>query len=205
MEELKNVEFQIVNKKKLDINDFFECFRENIYSLLFYTFGLAIGAYLYKVSANDAINQSLTVTADSFYVELIANLILYLSVWLLLVLLGFSLIGFSVMNIVPLFAGLYYGLKSACYFSVYSGKGIGYIALAIAPISALFLVLIIYSISYNSKLSKSILSTIKDKEKDFTLTIKPMLLHIVIQLVLFLLISLINSALSIGIRNIIAI
>ena len=205
MDELKNVNFQIVNKKKLDIDDFFDCFRENIYSLLFYTFGLALGAYLYNAAENDSIKQLLTVTADSFYVELISNLILYLSIWLLLVLLGFSLIGFSIMNMIPLFAGLYYGLKSACYFSVYSGKGIGYIALVIAPISALFLVLIIYSISYNSKLSKAILSTIRDREKDFTISVKPLILQIIIQLVLFLLLSLINSALSIGIRNIIAI
>lgn len=205
MDELKNVNFQIVNKKKLDINDFFDCFRENIYSLLFYTFGLALGAYLYNAAENDSIKQLLTVTADSFYVELIANLMLYLSIWLLLVLLGFSLIGFSIMNMIPLFAGLYYGLKSACYFLVYNGKGIGYIALVIAPISALFLVLIIYSISYNSKLSKSILLTIRDREKDFTISVKPLILQIIIQLVLFLLLSLINSALSIGIRNIIAI
>ncbi|MCH5315287.1 MAG: stage II sporulation protein M [Eubacterium sp.] len=205
MDELKNVNFQIVNKKKLDFNDFFECFRENIYSILFYVFGLALGAYLYKAVQNDSINQLLMLNAKSLFEELIANLIVYLSIWLLLVLMGFSLIGFSVMNAIPIFVGLYYGLKSACYFTIHGGKGIGYITLAIAPVSALFLALIIYSISYNSKLSKSILTTIKDRQKDFTIAVKPLLLQIIIQLVLFLLLSLINSALSIGIRNIIAI
>lgn len=205
MEELENINFEIVNDKKFDFKTFFQNNKESVYSIIFYVFGLILGSYFYAVSKSEAVNTVLTEVTKSFSVAVVANLMLYLSLFLLIVLMGFSLIGFAVMNFIPVIAGIFYGMKCACYFSLYSGKGIGYILLLIAPVSALLISLIVYALSCNSKLSKTIYEAVKNKNRDNTFSVKSLLIEIIIQLVLFSVLAVINASLSVGLENIITI
>lgn len=205
MEELENINFEIVNDKKFDFKTFFQNNKESVYSIIFYVFGLILGSYFYAVSKSEAVNTVLTEVTKSFSVAVVANLMLYLSLFLLIVLMGFSLIGFAVMNFIPVIAGIFYGMKCACYFSLYSGKGIGYILLLIAPVSALLISLIVYALSCNSKLSKTIYEAVKNKNRDNTFSVKSLLIEIIIQLVLFSTLAIINASLSVGLENIITI
>lgn len=205
MEELENINFEIVNDKKFDFKTFFQNNKESVYSIIFYVFGLILGSYFYAVSKSEAINTVLTEVTKSFSVAVVANLMLYLSLFLLIVLMGFSLIGFAVMNFIPVIAGIFYGMKCACYFSLYSGKGIGYILLLIAPVSALLISLIVYALSCNSKLSKTIYEAVKNKNRDNTFSVKSLLIEMIIQLVLFSVFAIINASLSVGLENIITI
>lgn len=205
MEELEKINFEIVNDKKFDFKTFFQNNKESVYSIIFYVFGLILGSYFYAVSKSEAVNTVLTEVTKSFSVAVVANLMLYLSLFLLIVLMGFSLIGFAVMNFIPVIAGIFYGMKCACYFSLYSGKGIGYILLLIAPVSALLISLIVYALSCNSKLSKTIYEAVKNKNRDNTFSVKSLLIEIIIQLVLFSTLSVINASLSVGLENIITI
>lgn len=205
MEELENINFEIVNDKKFDFKTFFQNNKESVYSIIFYVFGLILGSYFYAVSKSEAINTVLTEVTKSFSVAVVANLMLYLSLFLLIVLMGFSLIGFAVMNFIPVIAGIFYGMKCACYFSLYSGKGIGYILLLIAPVSALLISLIVYALSCNSKLSKTIYEAVKNKNRDNTFSVKSLLIEMIIQLVLFSVLAIINASLSVGLENIITI
>ncbi len=205
MEELENINFEIVNDKKFDFKTFFQNNKESVYSIIFYVFGLILGSYFYAVSKSEAVNTVLTEVTKSFSVAVVANLMLYLSLFLLIVLMGFSLIGFAVMNFIPVIAGIFYGMKCACYFSLYSGKGIGYILLLIAPVSALLISLIVYALSCNSKFSKNIYEAVKNKNRDNTFSVKSLLIEIIIQLVLFSVLAVINASLSVGLENIITI
>lgn len=206
MDELEKVNFEIVNKKEFDIKAFFLDNKETIYSLLFYLFGLILGSYFYSIAKSETINTILTEAIESFTIALIANLMLYLSVYLIIVLMGFSLIGFSIVNAIPVLLGMFYGMKCACYYSLYSGKGIGYIMLLIAPIASLFLSLVIYSIGYNSSLSKMIFSSVKnEKNRGISFEVKPLFLQIIIQLVLYLSFAVINAGLSVALGNLITI
>ncbi|MGN0532742.1 MAG: stage II sporulation protein M [Eubacterium sp.] len=205
MEELENINFEIVNDEKFDFKTFFQNNKESVYSIIFYVFGLILGSYFYAVSKSEAVNTVLTEVTKSFSVAVVANLMLYLSLFLLIVLMGFSLIGFAVMNFIPVIAGIFYGMKCACYFSLYSGKGIGYILLLIAPVSALLISLIVYALSCNSKLSKTIYEAVKNKNRDNTFSVKSLLIEIIIQLVLFSALAVINASLSVGLENIITI
>ncbi|MCM1285617.1 MAG: stage II sporulation protein M [Acetobacter sp.] len=206
MEELEKVNFEIVNKKEFDIKAFFLDNKETIYSLLFYLFGLILGSYFYSIAKSETINTVLTETTENFTAAFIANLTLYLSVFLIIVLMGFSLIGFSVVNAIPVLLGMFYGMKCACYYSLHSGKGVGYIMLLIAPTASLFLSLVIYSIGYNSSLSKMIFSSVKnEKNRGISFEVKPLFLQIIIQLVLFLSLAVINSGLSVALGNLITI
>lgn len=205
MEELENINFEIVNDKKFDFKTFFQNNKESVYSIIFYVFGLILGSYFYAVSKSEAVNTVLTEVTKSFSVAVVANLMLYLSLFLLIVLMGFSLIGFAIMNFIPVIAGIFYGMKCACYFSLYSGKGIGYILLLIAPVSALLISLIVYALSCNSKLSKTIYEAVKNKNRDNTFSVKSLLIEIIIQLVLFSALAVINASLSVGLENIITI
>lgn len=205
MEELENINFEIVNDKKFDFKTFFQNNKESVYSIIFYVFGLILGSYFYAVSKSEAVNTVLTEVTKSFSVAVVANLMLYLSLFLLIVLMGFSLIGFAVMNFIPVIAGIFYGMKCACYFSLYSGKGIGYILLLIAPVSALLISLIVYALSCNSKLSKTIYEAVKNKNRDNTFSVKSLLIEMIIQLVLFSTLAVINASLSVGLENIITI
>ena len=205
MEELENINFEIVNDKKFDFKTFFQNNKESVYSIIFYVFGLILGSYFYAVSKSEAVNTVLTEVTKSFSVAVVANLMLYLSLFLLIVLMGFSLIGFAVMNFIPVIAGIFYGMKCACYFSLYSGKGIGYILLLIAPVSALLISLIVYALSCNSKLSKTIYEAVKNKNRDNTFSVKSLSIEIIIQLVLFSTLAVINASLSVGLENIITI
>ena len=205
MEEFENINFEIVNDKKFDFKTFFQNNKESVYSIIFYVFGLILGSYFYAVSKSEAVNTVLTEVTKSFSVAVVANLMLYLSLFLLIVLMGFSLIGFAVMNFIPVIAGIFYGMKCACYFSLYSGKGIGYILLLIAPVSALLISLIVYALSCNSKLSKTIYEAVKNKNRDNTFSVKSLSIEIIIQLVLFSTLAVINASLSVGLENIITI
>lgn len=205
MEELENINFEIVNDEKFDFKTFFQNNKESVYSIIFYVFGLILGSYFYAVSKSEAVNTVLTEVTKSFSVAVVANLMLYLSLFLLIALMGFSLIGFAVMNFIPVIAGIFYGMKCACYFTLYSGKGIGYILLLIAPVSALLISLIVYALSCNSKLSKTIYEAVKNKNRDNTFSVKSLLIEIIIQLVLFSALAVINASLSVGLENIITI
>ena len=72
------------------------------------------------------------------------------------------LIGFPVINIIPLVCGVELSLKLSFIYSLYSVKGIGYSVLMIIPEATAFLVLLFYTIKDSKDLSRSLFNISKN-------------------------------------------
>ncbi|MCD7797574.1 MAG: hypothetical protein LUG95_08315 [Clostridiales bacterium] len=94
--------------------------------------------------------------------------------FLIIIFLGFSLAGYIVMNIIPVFIGFEYGLKIAYYLVNYSGKGTVYSVLMIIPSVAIFVTIIIYTLCISADMSKNLVKITK-QEGGVTFEIKPYL------------------------------
>ena len=163
--ELKN------NDKKEDKPKF--SFKENkfiFYSSLFYSFGLFIGAYFYKLVQNDKLNNLVAIHDDEFISLLLSNFCLYFSVFLITAFLGFCMIGKPIEYIVPIIIGIGVGCRISYYFVNFNSKGVGYCLIMILPYIALFMTVISYTINTSSRLSTQLfLLTKGEGNNDFEL------------------------------------
>lgn len=140
-------------------NKFSFNFTENksyIYTAVFYLCGLIIGSVLYKNSSSETLNSLITSKNGEFLQLFINNFCLYFSIFLVTVFLGFCLIGFPIINTVPIICGLVIGMKISYYYINHSAKGIGYCLIMIIPTAAILLSVVAFTIKTSSDMSKSL-------------------------------------------------
>ena len=202
-------EFNAIELVGTDRKDLFSYFTENktyIYSVLFYIAGLLCGSFIYRNCQNEVLNKLLN-TSNGEYVQLLLNnLSLYMLIFAVSVLLGVCLVGFPVINLIPFIIGCDAGLKVAYYYINYGVKGIGYSLLMVAPYVCLFLTVIVYSVSMSYDLSKRIYNiTIKKSDMSEEFNYKTYLKKYLAYAGLIIIVSLINTAVSIALNGIISI
>jgi hypothetical protein len=174
--EIEDIEFFDTDdtKKKEKIN-FKEKFKENktiVYTIIYYSLGLFIGAYFYKLSSSETIDNLLKPTENSLLSLFISDFCIYFSIYVVVVFLGFCLIGYPILNIIPAVIGIVTGIKMSYWFINYSAKGIGYSLIMIVPYVALFLTVLAFAIKLSYELSKELLNISKG-ENNAKIILKP--------------------------------
>lgn len=199
----------VVTKESFDFDDFIEKNKEYIFLLLIYVAGLLAGSLLFKSlnlsKYSSYVSDFLTVKGDSLLSVAVDRLSVYLIIYVFTILLGLCIIGFPIINLVPLLCGFEVAIKIAFYYNLYSLKGIGYSLLMIAPEAAAFMVILFFTISSSKELSKNIfdISVQKNSKKQIVLAdyLKSFLKYgaeiIVISFVNSLIIYLFNSIIKI--------
>lgn len=157
--EEKNTDKTEPNVEKEKIN-YFALFKENrnyIYSFLFYVAGLIFGAVLYAKFSGEALN-TLVIADKSEHLlqQFISVLSKYLLVFSVSVLLGICLIGFPLVNAVPLILGFETAVRITYYYCNYGIRGFGYTLLMIAPFACILMTIIMLTINKSFELSKRI-------------------------------------------------
>ena len=164
MDKIKEVK-DFNNDKKMSransINFNFSDNKSTAYAMLFYSFGLFIGAFFYKIAQSDSLNKLIAIQNDDIKELLIRNFCIYLTIFLLTAFFGFCLIGKPIAYIVPVFVGIGIGCKLGYYFINFNTKGIGYSLIMIVPYIALFMSILSYTISTTSDLSTSLIKLAK--------------------------------------------
>lgn len=183
---------EISEKKPFKLE--FKDIKSEIYTMLFYSFGLFVGSYLYKIAQSDTLNSIIKPENETFVNLFISNFCLYFSVFLLVVFLGFCLIGYPIINIIPSVIGIFSGVKMGYFLINYSVKGISYSLIMIIPHIALFLTAIAYTIKISTDLSKSLMDITKNNEKEFN--VKSYIKKYLIMALCIILTALIDAGLS---------
>lgn len=187
-----------------------EIFKENktaFYSVLFYTAGLLLGAFIYVKCSGDALNELIKMlNSTEFLTAFINNLGFYFLVYAVTVLLGICLVGFPVIQIIPLVLGVQCGLETAYYYINFGIKGFGYNLLMIAPFVCSFLTLIIFTIEISYELSKSIYNITVNKNFDSEkIDYKKYLKKYLIYALIAVAVALVNSGVTAALSGIISI
>lgn len=160
-EKIKELKLQ-AKPQKINIEFNFEKDKHLIYSAVFYLCGLLIGSSLYKAVTSDVLDNILKPKDATFINLFLSNICLYMSLFLVVVFLGLCLIGYPIMNIIPAFLGIEYGLKISYYLVNYSTKGVGYSVLMIVPISAAFVTVLSYTLCISAEVSKKLMEITKE-------------------------------------------
>lgn len=185
-------------KDKKKIFDFsFESYKSVLYTALFYSFGLFLGSYFYKITQFESLNKLLAPSTNDFISLFLENFCLYFSIFVFVVFLGFCLIGYPVINIIPTVIGVFTGIKIAYFLISYATKGVGYCLIMIVPFSALFLTVIAFTIEISTELSKNLLIlTRQDGNEEIDIDIKKHVKKYLIFSLLILAVSAVNSAMT---------
>lgn len=173
-------------------------FEENkfvFYTALFYSLGLFMGSYFYKLAQSDKLDNLVKIKDGSFLLLLVSSFCLYFSVFLISSFLGFCLIGKPIINVIPILIGMGTGIRLAYYFISSASKGVGYSLIMIVPYTALFVTVISYTINNSNCLStRLVLLTKGEGDKNFELS--PYLKKYLIYSLLIALAALLDSALT---------
>lgn len=196
-EEFFNTDNKTSDKEKKDISELFEEYKSIIYTALFYSFGLFIGSYFYKMASTELLDSLLKPESQSIINLFISNFCIYFSLFLLVVFLGFCLIGYPIINIIPTVIGLVTGIRAAFFFTNYSVKGIGYSLVMLVPYIALFLTVIAFTIKLSTSLSKELIGLTKNSDEHTELSLKPYIR----KYLLFALCIAITSLIDAGLTN----
>lgn len=182
--------------KKFKINfDFLES-RAMLYAAIFYCCGLFLGSNLYKIVQSEGLNKLLKPENQSLLNLFSENLCIYMAVFLIVVFLGFCLIGYPLINIIPAVIGIIYGMKIAYFYINYSTKGVGYSIIMLVPFAALFLTVIGYSIDISAKMSKKLIDITKNGLNGEKYDIKPYLKQFLILGVLIIVLSFASAGMT---------
>ncbi len=198
---------QITENKK----DFWGKIIENkgiIYSSLFYISGLLLGSFLFEIINNLALSKLIELiisTQTSFTSVLLNRFFLYFSVYTVCVLLGMCLIGFPILNIIPVVIGFELAVKISYFYVNYKIKGLGFALLMIIPEGAAVSTVLIYAIKTSNNLSKSIYDMTSNKSLSTNIDIKYYLKKYIVYSLIISGISLINALASFLIGSIIKI
>ncbi len=165
---------EIPKQEKRFTFDFKE-YKSIIYTLLFYTSGLALGSFFYKTASGESLDKLIKPAEQSLSVLFTSNLCVYFSLFLVVVFLGFCLIGYPIINIIPALIGIETGLRTAYFYVNFSVKGIGYSLIMIIPFVALFLTVIASAIKISTQMSKKLADMAMSKSEEKSLEIKPFL------------------------------
>lgn len=201
--------FSIKEEPKLSAWDIIINEREFIYPLLFYASGLLIGSFSYSLLNSDAfikvLNSIFESNQNDFGSLFICNFALYISFFMVSLLLGMCLFGYPVINVIPLIMGVIIAIKVTYFYTTYSVKGIGYSLLMIIPEASLLVCAIMYTVSSGTKLSKYIFNKTSNNDSAGELQIKKLLTHYLIYASVVAISALINSLLTFLLKSIIKI
>ncbi len=196
-----------IRKEKKSLYEIFTEYKTVIYSSVFFAAGLLCGALLYKNCRTDALDEIIKTAAGNDFLNLfINNLGFYFLVFALTVLLGICLVGFPIINAVPLIIGVQAGLEIAYYYLNFGFKGFGYCILMIAPFVSSFLTVIVYTVSLSSELSRKIYDlTIGKKDTAEKIEYKKYMKKYLLYALMIVIVALVNSGITAALSGIIAI
>lgn len=185
MKDSSSVAEKIINNKEL------------IFSILFYAAGLILAALIFTSDSdvNQAIKAFLEYKTNSLKLIIISRIISYSIIYIIIVLLSFSVIGYPFIIFLPLLLGLIIGLKLAY---LYSGASNGIIncLLTVIPEAALLMSLIVFSVKNAFKLSKCFYySSVKKPDDMLDFDIKAYIRLYIVYFVFIDFIAVINSLL----------
>ncbi len=183
-------------KRSFHIDFDFNKWKVFIYSCVFYCCGLFLGSYLYKISDSSTLDAMLSPRKQSILNLFATDLCSYFVLFLLVVFLGFCLIGFPLINIIPTIIGIEYGMRLSYLFINSNTKGIAYSIIMIIPFVSAFLTIISYSIEYSSEMSLNIYEIAKNNDRSKKYDIKPYLNKIFIFGMLIIAVSFISSVIK---------
>lgn len=194
MEELK-----IKKIRKIDIE---QLINENLSYIVYicvYFAGLIIGSLLYK-NIYTRINNELfegvfNYQADDFLETFFSKLSIYLSVYLITVLIGLCVIGYPIVCSVPFLCGIEIALKLSYFYNLYNFKGFGYSLLIIIPEASMFILVLIYAIKSAGDMSKNLMQIARNNVPNNEVSIKSYLKSFLIYGSEIIVISLINAVL----------
>ena len=173
--------------------------KDYIYPALFYTGGLILGSFSFKIINNTALSKLIELmfsSSDTAFTAVFLNRFsLYFSIYVVCVFLGLCLIGYPIINAVPLLMGCEIAIKTAYYYIKFGVKGIGFSLLMIIPEAAAIATVLIYTIKTSSTLSKSIFQ-ITAKGEINTIDIKSYIKKFVLYGLIVALTALINAVIS---------
>ena len=194
-------------KEKKSFYEVFTEYKTVIYSSVFFAAGLLCGALLYKNCRTDALDEIIKTAAGNDFLNLfINNLGFYFLVFALTVLLGICLVGFPIINAVPLIIGVQAGLEIAYYYLNFGFKGFGYCILMIAPFVSSFLTVIVYTVSLSSELSRKIYDlTIGKKDTAEKIEYKKYMKKYLLYAIMIVIVALVNSGITAALSGIITI
>ncbi len=196
-----------IRKEKKSLYEIFTEYKTMIYSSVFFAAGLLCGALLYKNCRTDALDEIIKTAAGNDFLNLfINNLGFYFLVFALTVLLGICLVGFPIINAVPLIIGVQAGLEIAYYYLNFGFKGFGYCILMIAPFVSSFLTVIVYTVSLSSELSRKIYDlTIGKKDTAEKIEYKKYMKKYLLYALMIVIVALVNSGITAALSGIITI
>lgn len=188
--------------KKIRKVDLEQLISENLSFIVYicvYFAGLIIGALLYKnictkISSelfDNIFNTQANVFLDTFF----SKLCIYLSVYMLTVLIGLCVIGYPTVCCVPFLCGVEIALKLSYFYNLYNFKGFGYSLLIIIPESSMFILILIYAIKSAGEMSKNLMQIARNNESKNDISIKSYLKDFLIYGSEIIVISLINAVL----------
>ena len=189
----------------------FDCLiqdKEVIYSIIFYCSGLLLGSLSFSLFNSTAVIKLLSslfsIKANGIIQLFAGNFSIYISVFMITVFTGMFLIGYPLINVVPLVTGTAIAIKTTYYFTQFGAKGIGYSLLMIIPEAAAFITVIIYTIKTSTTISKYIQCCAASKACD-SINIKSLLKQYAVYASAVTLTALINAVLTYLIGGIIKI
>lgn len=196
-----------IRKEKKSLYEIFTEYKTVIYSSVFFAAGLLCGALLYKNCRTDALDEIIKTAAGNDFLNLfINNLGFYFLVFALTVFLGICLVGFPIINAVPLIIGVQAGLEIAYYYLNFGFKGFGYCILMIAPFVSSFLTVIVYTVSLSSELSRKIYDlTIGKKDTAEKIKYKKYMKKYLLYAIMIVIVALVNSGITAALSGIITI
>lgn len=196
-----------IRKEKKSLYEIFTEYKTVIYSSVFFAVGLLCGALLYKNCRTDALDEIIKTAAGNDFLNLfINNLGFYFLVFALTVLLGICLVGFPIINAVPLIIGVQAGLEIAYYYLNFGFKGFGYCIIMIAPFVSSFLSVIVYTVSLSSELSRKIYDlTIGKKDTAEKIEYKKYMKKYLLYAIMIVIVALVNSGITAALSGIITI
>ncbi len=166
-----SVEDFIKEKNQRNYRELFESFKYSLITAIYYALGLTVGASLYKNIQSDVFEKLTTVGSTEIQSLFLTNVLIYFSLFLIVLFLGFCLFGHHLINVIPAVIGITAGIRIAYYLINFGAKGIGYSLLMIAPYSALYITVLTLTVENSSMLSKALLEAAKNC--DVTLVAKP--------------------------------
>lgn len=193
MSENESLKIIKVNDKKPDFS--LDDYKSALYTGLFYSFGLVLGSYFYKLAQSERLNNIIEIKDDSLLLLFLSEFCIYFAIFLVTAFLGFCLIGKPVIYTIPVFIGVGTGMRLAYYFINFSGKGVGYSLIMIVPYITLFVTVISYTIDNSSRLMNNLISVTKG-EGDNKIVLSPYLKNYLIYSLMIAIVTLIDSALT---------
>ncbi len=188
-----------ISKEKIDIFEFIEENTDIIYSMIFYIAGILAGTLLYKnldfSRFSDILKSFFVPDTSSFLSVFIEKLAIYITIYVITILMGLCIIGFPIMNAIPLLCGFEIAIKLSYYYNLYNLKGIGYSILMIIPQAAAFITVLFFTMQQARSLSKTIFDTAIQKENRSEIILANYFKRFLIYALIVIAITILNSLL----------